>query len=288
MAYTAFDKTKPVTSPDSRQTGIDAIRNNGLALRDGILIGRLAGWTGTKVTGSGDAESPQYHVWSNGVERLRATYSYTNGFRSQIVWEYSGNSGTTPNNTGTWDVICTETVSYDGSWNFTGGNNSSLLSIIHELFGKFKLHRDSSAVHNLGSIATQDAANVNISGGAIANVTIAGGSASVVIEREAKVAKNNVSGASTLNWAAGGVVTATITGAGAAFSHQNLPSGVVGYLTIDLTNGGIATSGATLFPGVAWPNKTVPSFQVNGRDIVTLMCHDGSTVNGVAVTNMGT
>lgn len=133
-----------------------------------------------------------------------------------------------------------------------------------------------AAVHGLGTMSTQAASAVAITGGV----------ASLTYEREAVVALGNVAGSTALNWAAGGFVTATITNAAGAFTHSNLPSGVVGFLTVEVTNGGVATSGATLFAGVKWSGGAVPTFTASGRDIVTLMCHDGATVNGVALKGM--
>jgi hypothetical protein len=102
-------------------------------------------------------------------------------------------------------------------------------------------------------------------------------------EREAKVAVGNVSGSQVLDWSLGGVMTATVTGSGATFTHTNLPSGVVGYLTLDLTNGGVATSITTLFgSSVKLPGgASLYSLTASGRDILTFMCHDGATINVV-------
>lgn len=101
-------------------------------------------------------------------------------------------------------------------------------------------------------------------------------------EREAKGALGNVAAGTTpLNWL-NGLITATITAAGAVFSHQNLPTGAVGYLVVSLTNGGVATSIASLFPGVKWPGgAAVFSLSASGRDEITLRCHDGATVDVV-------
>lgn len=121
--------------------------------------------------------------------------------------------------------------------------------------------------------------NLNPAGRAIVNIN----SVWTLYEREGKVALGNVSAAGTgLNWAAGGLITATITAAGASFSHQNLPSGVVGYLVVSLTNGGVASSVSSLLPGVKWPGgAAVYSLTASGRDEITLRCHDGATVDVV-------
>jgi hypothetical protein len=102
-------------------------------------------------------------------------------------------------------------------------------------------------------------------------------------ERENKIVLGNVAaGITALNWAGGGLITATITAAGATFSHQNLPNGNVGYLVVSLTNGGVATSTGSLFPGVKWPGGAgTYSLSASGRDEITLRCHDGATVDVV-------
>jgi hypothetical protein len=120
--------------------------------------------------------------------------------------------------------------------------------------------------------------NLNAGGRALLNIN----SVWTLYEREAKLALGSVAaGTTALNWA-NGLITATITAAGAVFSHSNLPSGVVGYLVVSLTNGGVATSIASLFPGVKWPGGAgVYSLTASGRDEITLRCHDGATVDVV-------
>ena len=133
-------------------------------------------------------------------------------------------------------------------------------------------------LHEGNSFVIDVNGNLNAGGRALVNIN----SVWTLYEREAKLALGNVAaGTTALNWA-NGLITATVTAAGASFSHQNLPSGVVGYLVVDLTNPGVATSAASLFPGVKWPGG-VASFPLtaSGRDLITLMCHDGATVNVV-------
>lgn len=297
MPYTSYDSTKPTTASLGTSLPAETLANLN-ALRDAVIMGKVAGWTGSVVNGSGTAEEPQYKVWSNGVLRIRGTFTYSAGYVTAITWEYSSDSGSTPNGTGTWSTIASETTSYDGSKNTTGGNNSGLVSWLFEWIGKLKDLRTlynahaaatGASAHGLGTISTQGAGAVAITGGTI-NGTAVGGTTraagAFIYERETKVALGNVSGSIALDWATCGVVTATITAAGGAFTHANLPNGVVGYLTIDLTNGGVATSGSTLFAGVKWAGGTVPTFSASGRDIVTLFCHDGATVSGTMLKGM--
>jgi hypothetical protein len=120
----------------------------------------------------------------------------------------------------------------------------------------------------------------------IGPLNINGGIASVTYEREAKIGLGSITGSTQINWNASGIVTATVAGSGAAFTFTNLPIGLVGYMTVDLTNGGVASSISSLFSGVKWPGGASSyALSTSGRDIITLMCHDGSTVNVVGFAN---
>jgi hypothetical protein len=123
---------------------------------------------------------------------------------------------------------------------------------------------------------------VNKAGDTISGALTVTGLTTLSAEREGKTALGNLTGSQALNWALGGSFTATVTGSGATFTQSSLPSGVVGYIVLDLTNGGVATSISTLLPGVKWPGGAgLYSLSSSGRDLITLMCHDGSTVNVV-------
>lgn len=119
MAYTAYNPAKPVTSPDTRQVTIDAIRTNQNALRDALVSQMISGWD-YSVSG-GTAEQPQYMYFKNGVEWLRVTLTWgtTGGADGNVtiaVIHYSGNSG------GAWDAMTpysTVTLAYDSNANLT-------------------------------------------------------------------------------------------------------------------------------------------------------------------------
>ena len=98
--------------------------------------------------------------------------------------------------------------------------------------------------------------------------------------RDTKVALGSFNTTTAVNWLAGGMFTATATGTSAKLSFSNLPSGWAGYVTLDITNGGLATS---FWPaGLKWPySGVVQALTASGRDMVTLACHDGSTVSVV-------
>lgn len=274
MAYTAFDPTTPAGTQNGTAVP-DSARNNGKAIRDAVLMGAMDGFV-FSVSG-GTASQPATMFWKNGTIWLRATITWgsgtgTDGNPTTIVWELSVNSG------GAYDTIDTQTFTWDSSGNLTATTGSgSWMSWLSGLLGKFKTLNASytthaaatgTAVHGLGTIATQSAAAV----------AITGGSAQLTYEREAKVALGSISGSTAINWASGGHFTVTAGASGAALTHSNLPNGVIGYVTVEITNGGVASA---LFSGLKWPGGVAQSFSVSGRDILALMCHDGSTVNVV-------
>ena len=279
MAYTDYDATKPA----STQTGTafaDSALANDRALRDAVIMGQMDNFA-FSVSG-GTAAEPTTMLWKNGSTWLRGTVTWTSNRITRIVWALSINSGS-DYTTSPGGAICTQTYTYDGSGNLTattnaGGLNSWLVALI----GKQTTHAalTGSSAHGLGTISTQSAASVAITGGTIAGATISTSTASLTYEREAKVAKGSISGSTAIDWAAGGLQTVTVTGAGATLTHSNLPSGVVGFVTLDVTNGGLATS---LLTGCKFAGGAAPSLTSSGRDIISLMCHDGATVNVVGV-----
>lgn len=273
MAYTAFNSAKPVVT-DTRQSTIDYIRTNGVALRDGVISGRVPGWT-LSVSG-GTAEEPAIRLWSNGTERIRGTYTYSSGYVTAVTWEYSSTSGSS------YDAICSETASYDGSGNQTGGANSSLLSWLYEWIGKLKALRSlytahaaatGTSVHGLGSMATQAATSVSVSGGAINGTAIGTTTPAEGLFTRACEQFNTYtpsSGASqALDWAKGG---SNLTNNGSnTVSFSNVPSS---RLATHLLNCSVFNS--TTFPAaVTWGLGGKPS--IAGRALVSLATVDGGT-----------
>ena len=287
MAYTPFDGTKP-TVAGTRQVGIDAIRNNGIALRDGIIIGRIGGWTLSVVNGSGTAEEPQYRVWSNGTERLRGTYTYTSGYVTAITWEYSADSGTTPNATGTWSTVVSETVTYT-STNTTAGNNSSLMSWMYEWIGKLKDLRTLFTAHNggavgtyhsgIGTIASQAAASVAITGGSIKATTVGGTGASeatlgtFTAAREKYAGDVTIGGSTyTLDLSLGTWFRISPTGA-YTIAVSNAPaSGFLNVILLEIVDGAGHTMTLTSIGG-SWGNAGAPTYSAN-TDFVQLISRD--------------
>lgn len=115
MAYNQFVPDKPVISDTGGQV-IDAIRQNLMALRDAVLTGAMVGWSMAQ-TGA-NAEQPDTITYANGVERIRLTITWGSsggalGQPTIVVYDYSGNSGTS------WDSMGTVTSTFDSGGNMT-------------------------------------------------------------------------------------------------------------------------------------------------------------------------
>jgi hypothetical protein len=281
MAYTQFSASAPDGSTGNGASFSTAANANDKALRDGILSGRVQGFTLTVVNGTGTAEEPQYRKWTNGSTVLRATYTYGSGYVTQIVWELSINAE------GAWDTICTETASYDGSKNQTGGANSSVLSWLWEWIGKFKDLRTSynahaaaagASVHGLGNMSIQAKTAVDIDGGAIDGTPI-GASAQAVGQfiqaREKHVAAGAGASLSVDCAACGSFDVGAGTGATTLSFTNPPPSGMAATMIGRIVNGGARTW--TWPTGTKWPSGTAPTLTSSGTDLLSWITTDSGT-----------
>lgn len=292
MAYTEFDSGNPVSS----QTGnaaIASMQSDLLALWHDIVIGRAVGWSGPVAVG-GTAEEPLYKVWSNGTLRLRGTFTYSSGYPTAVTWEYSANSGSTPNSTGTWDTKASETTTYDGSGNTTGGNNSSFSAWIYEWIGKFKALRTAynataAIVAALGTISTQAANAVAIAGGAIDATTIGATTPALgtFLSGRGKHTPVAFGGATTtldLSTAESFSFTATSSGA-ATLDFSIFPaSGILVTARIEIVNGGLRT---WTYTNGKWGSATPPTLSSSGTDVIFMQSHDGGTTRFFSVLDTG-
>jgi hypothetical protein len=219
---------------------------------------------------------------NGGTVWLRATPTWGSGAGKDgniiaLAMDVSINSGT-DYTTAPGGNIGTSTFNFDSSGNLTtvtgvGGFGAwlwGLMGKVYKVVSDLAAHiaLTGTSVHGLGTIAVQSAASVAITGGA----------AILHYEREYKVAKGNISTSTAVDWGLSGITTMTVTGSSAALTWSNLPSGNVGYMTLDVTNGGIASALISSYKAqggvaISWTNP--------GRDIATLMCHDGATVTVV-------
>ena len=274
--YTSLDVAKPAGSQTGPNFATSANANDVALWYYVVMGGNVPTFVFSK--SGGTTEEPAVYLWVSTAQEVRATNTWTRGYITQQVWEVSQDTGAT------WAAVCTQTYTYDATTGALTATTASggMGSMVNYAIGRLKATRvlydahaaaTGTAVHGLGTMSTQ----------AASAVAITGGTASLTYEREAKVAKGSITGSTALDWATAGLFTLTTTGTGATLTHTNLPSGVVGYITVDAT---ITTAPTSLFTGVKWAGGSVPTFGAGTRAVVTLMCHDGATVNGSALTAM--
>jgi hypothetical protein len=288
--FTAFSATVPASTQTGTAFAVSANANDVALWYALVMGGNVPGWASAPVIGTGTAEQPQYCVFTNGVQRVRATNTWGTaagaaGNLTQQVWEVSQDSGSTPNATGTWAAVATQVYTYDANGNLTattGAGGTS--SFLHYLIGKVKALLTAvtahiaatSGVHGAGTMHGQDANAVAITGGALSNVTL-----DYVTARGKKIDLGNIAGSTAVNWNAGDYFYGTITSAAGALTFTNLPgagAGPVGAITLKLTNPGVATS---LWPaGTKWSSGTAPIRTVSGVDLYDFSCDDGATPRG--------
>lgn len=296
MAVRKTNYNYPTTVGRTRfQFGEDA-RTNILSLIDSLIMlapgnnANANGWAFSKVNGSGTDESPQYHIWTNQettAQKIRATYTRSGNYVTQIVWEWTEDNGSTPNATGTWTSHRTFTASYS-STHLSGGNNSSIFAWFFELLGKFldlrtsyNAHAASGSAHGMGTMATQSAAAVAITGGSIDAISLglttpAHGRFWRAVETANTYAPGSGAAASW-DWGYGGSVM-TNNGVNSV-SFTNMPaSGSIGTHYFHVTN-----FNNTTFPAsVNWGVGGKPSIAGAARGV--LVTTDGGTVVAGSVT----
>lgn len=92
------------------------------------------------------------------------------------------------------------------------------------------------------------------------------------------VNKGSMSGAVTLDLAAGNYFYGTVTGNITSVTLQNVPAGGV-FFVLELTNGGAFT--VTWGSAYKWPSGAAPSLIASGVDVLTFTTRDaGTTIRG--------
>lgn len=274
-SYTDFSASKPSGSSSGPTTMADA-NSNDIALWYAVVIGGAKGYA-LSVSG-GTAEEPTTMLWTNGTQRVRATNTWTSGNLTQQVWDVSQDSGATYAN------VCTQTFTYDGSGNLTTTTNSGgmldwlkyLLGKVKSLLTNFNTHTAATgtAVHGLGSVATQSAASVAITGGTINGTTVGvstpqEGRFARAFEQLESLAPGAGAGA-TWDMTKGGTFM-TNNGTNAVTFSGSVPAAYVCTHFFDVSN-----FNNTTFPGsVGWGVAGKPS--IAGRAQGTLVSIDGGT-----------
>lgn len=166
MAYNGFQATKP----DGADTGpnvVDDANRNDKACRDAIVALMFDDFEFSITAGTGSTRRPQYMYWKNGsggsAPWIRATITWGTSSGEKynptgIVWDYSGNGGST------YDTIATQALTFDSNGDLTaitGGSTAlamltGLLGHVHRLADSYTTHAAATgtAVHGLGSMST--------------------------------------------------------------------------------------------------------------------------------------
>lgn len=303
-AYTELDSNAPdgTTAPGT-YTSKDLA--NVRALRDMAIAGRASGFIQSRTTGTGpDAARPQRITWLNAT--------LTIGFRVEFVWGGTGNYQPTSvewswsnDNGASWTVMGTaQANTFDGSDNITATTNSGGFSaILLEVWTKClrvvagvaaHIAATGTAVHGLGSMSTQAASAVAVTGGAIDGTALGATTPANVDATRVREKANDygtltsVAGASSIALEADkyghmaftppatttDTVAITVTGIAASGRTQ-------GFL-LEIINGRRSANGKITYPANAKfigsgvkPDDT--TLQLAGRDFYSVTIRDGGT-----------
>jgi hypothetical protein len=293
-AYTPFNSSVPnaAESPTSAET--DTL-NNLRALRDAVVCGFAPGNFAYSQNG-GTNSAPTNRVWADAVTGLQfrmvaVVYDATIPWMpTSVKWQWSNDSGTSwadldaTATTITWatasNYLVITAVSRDaGAWIFALQG----LVAVTQTHTKFLEHASltGSSAHGLGTISTQNANAVAITGGTIKGVPLGGTGASEAQVATVTIARETFQDAGTVNsvtldcnyglWrvqSAGGALNI-------AFSNP-APSGFVSAMVIEAVNWGAASS-RTFPTGSKWAGAAVPTFTASGTDLVRVYTRDGGT-----------
>lgn len=291
-SYTAFDATKPAGTQTGTQFATSANANDVALWYAVVGGGQVPSFVMSQTIGTGTAEQPQYWYWTDSAQIVRATNTWgssggASGNLTQIVWDVSQDTGATYAN------VCTQAFTYDANGNLTATSGAGgfasflgyLVGKVKTLLTNFNAHTAAlgSAVHGLGTISTQAATAVNIDGGTIDGTVIGSVTRALGTFLQSRGTKVNPTfgTTTTLDWSQGDAFAFTATGSGAAtLAFSNLPvSGIGGWITVSITNGGLRTW--TWPTGTKWVGGAAPTLSSAGRDRLNFYTDDaGTTIDG--------
>lgn len=278
-AYTQFDSANPTGAQTGPNVVVSTL-NNLIALRNSILSGKVKDFVFERVNGTGTAADPQYFYYKNSLTNIwfRATNTWTAGALTSQTWEWSDDAG------GTYAAMHgADAVTYDADKNITAGSiGSSMIVIALEALAKAKkLITDLAAhiagtgtgVHGLGSMATQAASGVAITGGAVNGTTI-GATARSTAEFTRTTEDLNTyapaaSAAQAIDWAKGS--SKLTTNGTNVLSFSNVPASGIASHVLETSNHNNTTYPAA----VTWGLGGKPS--IAGLAVVSLITIDGGT-----------
>lgn len=277
MAYPDYQPSQPDGSADNGAAfNADLLRNE-KALRDATIALMFPGFAFSIVEGTGDARRPQYMYWKQGTGgsapwvRATITWGTSAGEKynpTAITWSQSPDGGSS------WEQMAAPAFTYDSNGNLTAvTSGASAITLVLALLGQFWRHVDtytthaaSSTAHGAGTMSTQNASAVAITGGNL----------KATKQQGVEKALGSKSAAFDIDCNDGHFFTLTVTGASAAATFINKPaSGVYHAFHVRVVNGGLATD---LFPGATTPGNAALGLSSSGTDDVFGYIYDGSTV----------
>lgn len=264
----AWTDYNPLLSPltaNGTDFGVGTIDNQNDLWRSLVMLG-VRGWT--MALSGGTSEEPAVITFSNTVNtdfKIRSTITWgttggANGNVTAILWEVQNDA----TSTATWATAYTTTATYDSGGHMTACTNGGMFIWLLQLIGKVKFLYD--AIASVGGGGTMGAQNATA-------VAITGGTLEAKYFRELVVTKGSVSGATAISFNDGSFFTITCGTSAASINFTNKPNGKSQYITVDVTNGGVASS---FFPTVG--GLTPPALTAIGLDRLIFECHDGSNV----------
>lgn len=289
--HTDFDSANPQGSQSPTGYATSDLANQ-RALRDMIIAGLVPGFIETRTNGTGTANQPQFITWYNSALGI--------GFRWNITWttfqpttireEWTNDSGVswTPIEGSGTPTLSDMVLTYDGSDNITGSTNfGGMVTVLMEHWAKLlrvvsglaaHIANSGTAVHSLGTMSTQAASAVAITGGAIdgtdaGNTTRGKGSFTRVVE-DLNTYTPGAGAGVAVDWAKGG---STITTNGTnAITFANVPAGMAGHaIYIDNLNN-------VTWPGtMSWGLGGVPS--IAGAVTVLVTTINGGTASRASI-----
>ena len=165
--YTAFDPTKPAGTQTGPTFATSTNVNDVALWYLAVMGGNAHGFTFS--TAGGTTEEPGQFIWSNGVYRVYSNNTWASGYLTTQVWTVSQDSGSTTAS------VCTQIHSYDPTTGMltattgSGGMNDVVLYVLGRQKATRVLYDAHAAAtgtgaHGLGTISTQSAAAVAITG----------------------------------------------------------------------------------------------------------------------------
>jgi hypothetical protein len=266
MPFVDFDPAQPDGSVDNGSAALADVRNNQGALRIYLALGLFWGYTYAQSGGS--AAQPTTITLTKGTTIIRFTLTWgtTGGENNQpktILTEVSTNSG------GAYDSVGTVTNTYDSGGELTsttggGGFLSKLWSLwglVRKVIADLATHiaATGTGVHGLGTMSTQAANNVAVTGGSIDGASVGLTTENTVRAKrwaDKLVSNGATSGSVTLDFTAAASIIQIINGVTTFAFTTSIPSNSAIFYTLQVSMTGAY---AVTWPSMYWIGSAPPA-----------------------------